>query len=567
MREMPGAKSSLVAKFPTELKNAKYRIEEHARAYGLDFFPVIFEVLDYEEMNEVAAYNGFPHRYPHWRFGMAYEELAKSYRFGLSKIYEMVINTDPCYAYLLRCNHPVDQKLVMAHVYGHCDFFRNNLYFSQTNRKMMDEMANHATRIRRYMDRFGADALEFFIDCCLSLENLVDVHTPLIRRQEEGRAAEPRDAGQPAAGREGRLRGGDSLGAGAPSYGAEIPLFSPSSKWDKGDNADRAFRDAERVLDEFGDEEDERIRPRRLTSKDYMENFVNPPEFLKARAEEMKARRREKKRFPESPEGDVLLFLIENAPLKNWQRDALSIIREEAYYFLPQARTRIMNEGWATYWHSRIMTEKMLKDDEIIDYADHHSGTLRGSPLSLNPYKLGVELFRDIEERWDKGRFGKEYEECDDLAARDRWDRSLDLGRGKIFEVRRLYNDLTFLDTFLTDDFCRRHKLFVYEKDESHKAWVVKSREFLQVKEALLDQLTNVGQPIIKVADGNHRNRGELLLVHQHEGRDLKWDFARETLTNLYRIWKRPVQIETKREGKAIQIRFDGQGCGEAYVT
>ena len=151
------------------------------------------------------------------------------------------------------------------------------------------------------------------------------------------------------------------------------------------------------------------------------------------------------KRFPENPEADVLLFLIENAPLRNWQRDILSIVREEAYYFLPQAQTKIMNEGWATYWHSRIMTEKALKDSEVIDYADHHSGTVGGSRLRLNPYKLGLELFRDIEDRWDKGRFGPEYADCDDLAARDSWDHKLGLGQEKIFEVRRLYNDLTFI--------------------------------------------------------------------------------------------------------------------------
>ena len=189
MKEFVSLKSSSASKFPTELKKAKYRIEEYARAFGLNFFPVIFEVLDYREMNEIAAYGGFPHRYPHWRFGMQYEDLSKSYRFGLSKIYEMVINNDPCYAYLLYCNHPVDQKLVMAHVYAHCDFFRNNLYFSHTNRKMMDEMANHATRIRRYMDRFGTEALEFFIDSCLSLENLIDIHAPFMGRHEESPGA------------------------------------------------------------------------------------------------------------------------------------------------------------------------------------------------------------------------------------------------------------------------------------------------------------------------------------------------------------------------------------------
>ena len=166
-------------RFPEELKAMKYEIEACARAFGLDFFPVVFEVLDYQQMNEVAAYGGFPRRYHHWRFGMQYDELSKSYRFGLSKIYEMVINTDPCYAYLLHCNDLIDQKLVMSHVFAHCDFFKNNLYFAHTNRKMIDEMANHATRIQRYVDRYGNDVLEFFIDCCLSLENLIESALPL----------------------------------------------------------------------------------------------------------------------------------------------------------------------------------------------------------------------------------------------------------------------------------------------------------------------------------------------------------------------------------------------------
>jgi len=106
-------------------------------------------------MVELTLYrknSGFPNRYPHWKFGMEYERLNKSYAYGLHKIYEMVINNDPCYAYLLECNHLVDQKIVMAHVFGHCDFFKNNIWFSKTNRKMMDTMANHATKIRKYID-------------------------------------------------------------------------------------------------------------------------------------------------------------------------------------------------------------------------------------------------------------------------------------------------------------------------------------------------------------------------------------------------------------------------------
>jgi len=539
--------SSAALKFPTELKEIKYEIQDHARAFGLDFFQVIFEVLDYRELNEVAAYSGFPYRYPHWRFGMQYDRLSKSHTYGLSKIYEMVINNDPCYAYLLKCNNLVDQKLVMAHVYAHCDFFKNNLYFAHTNRKMVDEMANHATRIQRYVDRYGTDKVEAFIDCCLSLENLIDFHWPCIRRREEER---PEKAGN--------------------FNGAQIPMpASESSCCDKGHDGSSACsqsgcqsgcqgRDDEEV-GFLPDDDDEPIRPRRLRSKGYMERYINPPEFLEARAEEIKAKRQEKKRFPESPEMDILLFLVEHAPLKNWQRDILSVIREEAYYYLPQGQTKIMNEGWATYWHSRIMTEKVLKDGEIVDYADHHSGTVGGSKFHLNPYKLGLEIFRDIEERWNKGRFGKEYEECEDLVVRDKWDLNLGLGQEKIFEVRRLYNDLTFIDTFLTDDFCRRQKLFVYGKEEKDPAWVIKTREFSKVKEMILSGLTNLGSPLIRVLDGNFENRGELLMAHHHEGRDLKWNFADETLVNLQRLWKRPVHVETIKEGKRVRLSFDGK--------
>jgi spore cortex formation protein SpoVR/YcgB (stage V sporulation) len=172
-------------KLPPDLRALKQEIEGYARDYGLDFYETIFEVLEGEDLNEVAAYGGFPTRYPHWSFGMSYEELKKGYDYGLSKIYEMVINNDPCYAYLMRCNHTVDQKLVMAHVYGHCDFFKNNLYFAQTDRKMVDRMANHATRVRRYVERYGVEPVETFIDACLSIEDLIDAHAAAIKSSNE----------------------------------------------------------------------------------------------------------------------------------------------------------------------------------------------------------------------------------------------------------------------------------------------------------------------------------------------------------------------------------------------
>ncbi len=487
------------------------KIEGYAKEFGLDFFEQVFEVLSYDEMNMIASYGGFPKRYPHWRFGMDYDRLSKGYEFGLSRIYEMVINNDPCYAYLLESNAEVDQKTVMAHVYGHNDFFKNNFCFIHTNRKMVDEMGNHATRVRRLIDRFGVDQVEGFIDCCLSVENLIDYHSPYIKRRH--------------------------------GFGDEV------------DAEEKEERDGE-------------VKPvhKLRVERSYMDSYINPKGFLDKQREKAEEARVQKKRFPESPERDVLLFLLEHAPLEGWERDLLAMAREEAYYFAPQAQTKILNEGWASYWHSKIMTERAVEDHDIIDYATAHSSVVSTSGGQLNPYKLGLELLRDIEERWNKGRFGKEFDECDNMAVRRTWDQGLGLGREKIFEVRRLHNDVTFLDTFLTPEFCVDQKFFVYEFKEKGNRWEIVDKQFKAVKEKLLSMLTNFGQPIIEVVDGNYRNRGELLLQHCHEGVDLKHDYALDTLKNLQAIWRRPVHIHTRVDDKGVLLSFDGEEHAERHV-
>jgi len=498
---------------PPEIKAIQDELEEVAAGYGLDFFETIFELLDYEELSMFAAYGGFPIRYPHWRFGAEYDELLKSYSYGLSKIYEMVINTDPCYAYLLSANSLTDQKLVIAHVYGHCDFFKNNAWFAPTNRRMLDQMANHAARVNRYIDRFGYEAVEQFIDACLSLENLIDPYSPHIRRRPDPQQLKA---------------------------------------------------DAERRAQEREDE-DRRGVPEskeKFAAKDYMDAFINPPELLQARERERRRQQEAQeaaRKFPEEPQRDVLLFLLEHAPLKDWQHDILAIVRDEAYYFAPQGQTKIMNEGWASYWHSTIMTRHALTDAEVIEYADHHSGTMAMSPQRINPYKIGIELFRDIEERWNKGQFGPEWEACDDLHARQVWDRQLGLGRDKIFEVRRIHNDITFIDTFLTADFCRKHKLFSFAYNEDSGNYEIKSREFDEIKKQFLRSLTNFGRPFIYVENGNYHNRGELYLKHDYQGTELKQDYARDVLANLQRIWGRPVHVATVVDDEATVLSYDGR--------
>ena len=249
-----------------------------------------------------------------------------------------------------------------------------------------------------------------------------------------------------------------------------------------------------------------------------MDDYINPPEFLAREKLKLDQERRRRKHFPEEPQRDVMLFLIEYAPLEDWQRDILSMIRDEAYYFAPQAQTKIMNEGWATYWHAKIMTERALTDAEIIDFADHHSGTVAMHPGQINPYKLGFELWKDIEERWNKGKFGKDYDECDDWQTKRNWNRHLGLGREKIFETRRVHNDITFIDAFFNEEFCHEHKFFTYAYNAERGGYEVADRNWQSVKQKLLAGLTNFGQPVIQVVDGNFENRGELLLEHRHDG-------------------------------------------------
>jgi stage V sporulation protein R len=506
---------ALKTSLPAYLRSWQDKIADIAKGYGLDFFPTVFEILTYDQMNEIAAYGGFPNRYPHWRYGMEYERLSKSYEYGLSKIYEMVINNNPSYAYLLEGNSLTDQKLVMAHVYGHVDFFKNNYCFRSTdldtggkttdpavrpssyspNRRWIDKMANHGSRVRRAVARFGVNRVEEFVDHCLSLENLIDPHAAFSGKRKP------------------RVEEADEKAT-------EVP---------------------------------------RLRSKEYMESFINPEEYLEEQRAKIEADKEKAKKFPEHSERDVLSFLLDHAPLERWERDVLEIVHEEALYFYPQMQTKVMNEGWASFWHSKMMTEKILDASEIIDYADNAAGVLATSKGQLNPYKLGIELFRNIEERWDKGQFGQEWEECDDLAAKRSWNLRLGLGRKKVFEVRALYNDVTFIDEFLTPDFAREQKLFSFSWSNRNERYEIETREFKAVKEKLLFSLTNAGNPFIYVEDANWENRGELLLRHDHQGIDLRVDYAKEVMRGLFRIWKRPVLTQTVADGKAVLLRYDGR--------
>lgn len=454
---------------------------------GLDGFDYIYEFFTWEEISELAAYGGFPVRYPHYLFGMEFEHMQQSYKYGYSKIYEMVINNDPCYAYLLNSNSEVDNLTVIAHAYAHNDFFKNNFWFSKTNRNMMNEMAAHGTKMRRYCRNYGRDKVIKFLDLALSIQFLIN----------------PDD------------------------------VFDSST----------SYREIE-----FGDEvlNEEPRRIKHEEGHEYMDDFLNPKEFLKEERVRIKKKFEDKiRKFPQNPTRDVLGFLAKNSPrLRNWMRDILYTVRKESLYFVPQIKTKILNEGWASYWDEEIMANQGFAGDEgIIDYAKHHAGVL-GGKYSRNPYKVGNMLLKYIEDKWNKGKFGPEWENCTSRKEKENWDKQLNQGREKLFEIRERYDDYMLIDEFMDQEFCDENEFYVYEKNDKGE-YVIVSKDVKDVKKSLLDTVGMERFPIIQVKNANLMNMGHLHLEHAWTGRTLSLKYANEVVKYIARIWGKPVVLST----------------------
>jgi stage V sporulation protein R len=248
------------------------------------------------------------------------------------------------------------------------------------------------------------------------------------------------------------------------------------------------------------------------------------------------------------PEKDLLYYIMRNSPtLADWQRDAMGMIHEEMEYFIPQMQTKTLNEGWASFWHSRIMRELELTDTESIEFAELHSGVVSPHKGQLNPYYLGYKILEDIERRWDNPT----------AEERERFGRVGGEGREKIFEVRELDNDVSFLRNYLTEELCEELDLFVYELVEDEE-WTVTEKRWERVRDQLVSNMTNFGFPYIIVADGDYNRNRELYLKHQYENAELDAGYARKVLEYVYRLWGRPVHLETTADGEPVVLRYNG---------
>lgn len=466
-------------------------ITEIAQGFGLDFYPMRYEICPADIIYTFGAY-GMPTRFSHWSFGKTFNKMKMQYDFGLSKIYELVINSNPCYAFLLEGNSLIQNKLIVAHVLAHCDFFKNNARFGVSNRNMVESMSATAERISQYEMKYGTEAVEKFIDAILAIQEHVD------------------------------------------------PTLIKPYQLDK-----------KRYI-EMVQKEKERSSAAEIGSS-YDDLWDLDPELIAER--EAAAKEAEVKRFPPEPEKDIVWFIEEYSPiLEDWQRDIMSMLRDEMLYFWPQIETKIMNEGWASYWHQRIIRELDLTSDETIEFAKLNSSVVVPSRHSLNPYYLGLKIFEDIERRWDNPT--KEEQE--------RFGRKPGQGRSKIFEVREFDADISFLRNYLTKELVNDLDLYIFEKKGPE--WKITDKSWENIRDQLVYSKVNGGFPSLYVKDGDFNRIGELYLYHNYEGTELDLKYVERTLPYVVQLWGKNVHLETMVEDKKIVFSCDGKKTSRKFL-
>lgn len=470
-----------------QLEQAIDEITEIARGFGLDFYPMRYEICPADIIYTFGAY-GMPTRFSHWSFGKTFHKMKMQYDFGLSKIYELVINSNPCYAFLLEGNSLIQNKLIVAHVLAHCDFFKNNARFSRSNRNMVESMSATAERIHGYEIEHGTEAVEQFIDAVLAIQEHIE---PSIVRP----------------------------------YGL-----------DKSRYIEMLMKQQEKE---------------RHTAPDPRSPYAD----LWSLDEPKEAPPDTPKRFPPQPEKDIVWFIEEySTVLEDWQRDIMSMLRDEMLYFWPQIETKIMNEGWASYWHQRIIREMDLTSEETIEFAKLNSSVVVPSRHSLNPYYLGLKVFEDIEKRWDNPT----------AEERERFGRTPGKGREKIFEVREQDADISFLRNYLTKELVRDLDLYVFEKKGPE--WKITDKTWANIRDQLVVSKVNGGFPYIVVTDGDWGRAGELYLTHRYEGVELDLKYVERTLPHVCTLWGKNVHLETVVEDKPIVFSSDGKKITRKFI-
>ncbi len=410
------------------------RIEKLVQKSGLDCYPQEFEICNYEDMLCYEAYVGMPSHYPHWSFGKAYERQKTFYQYNLVGLpYEIVINSNPCIAYLMRDNSFLLQILTMAHVYGHNDFFKNNRLFKRDTRAELtvETFKAHADRVREYIQdpSIGPARVEHILDAAHAL------------RFQVFRNGEP-------------------------------PPPSPQPA-------------------------------------------KNAPAAVSPHLKE-----------------DLLLFLAENGKLASWEQDLIHIVRANALYFVPQIETKIMNEGWASYWHYKILRELDLPQGMYIEFLQRHNLVVRPLEGNINPYYIGFKMFEKLSESPD--------------------------GQKNILASRATDRDQSFLRRYLTRELCEELNLYSYgiQGDKFVITEIADENGWKLVRDNLASSVGLGGIPVITPLSVENST---LVLEHAFDGRELEIGYAKETLKHIVDLWGGKVELNTNLEGnnKVISCHTD----------
>lgn len=431
-----------------DLKIWDDKICKIAQKFGLDWYPINYEICNYYEMIGHMAYHGMPSHYNHWSYGKSFERTHFFYNSGQQGLpYELIINSDPSIAYLMLQNEFFLQVLIMAHCVGHSDFFKNNRCFKETDAKnMVSKMRNAKKRIQGYIEdpMIGQDKVENFLD---------DLHA--IRFQTQ-RYNIP------------RKKKSEILQE-------EIQRYNRMK--DEGINLDLSKL------------EDTLLRP----------------------------------------DHDILSFLLEyRKGWQTWQMDLIEIVRDESWYFMPQIKTKILNEGWASFWHYKILHELNLEEEFHVPFMKMHNAVVRPHIGGVNPYHLGFYIFQKLE---------REY------------------GLEKCFEVREIHDDVAAIRLFLDEEDFRELNFFSHKQQKNGDVLISEVADHDDWKVVRNDLIKNTGiNTIPQIYVDRIEKQGNLVLKHEHDGRDLEIQYAEHVVKHIKNLWTGDVKLYTLLEEEIWEV-------------
>lgn len=466
-----------------------------ADRFRLDTYPNQIEVINSEQMIDAYASVGMPLMYNHWSFGKQFLSNMQNYQRGrMGLAYEIVINSNPCIAYLMEENSMPMQALVIAHAcYGHNSFFKSNYLFKQWTHA--DSIIDYLLFARHYIsmceEKYGAEAVEQLLDACHALMN-----------QGVNRYVRP----------------------------AVI-----SAELEKNQARER---------------------------EEYIQRNLN--DLWRTVPEKEGTVKEAIKRFPESPEENILYFIEKNAPLlKTWQREVIRIIRKVAQYFYPQRQTQVMNEGWATFWHFHLMHEMyndgLIPEGFILEFLHSHSSVVFQPGFDdprysgINPYTLGFNIFRDIRRICEQPT-SEDHEWFPDIAGSN-WLNTLHF-------AMRNFKDESFILQYLSPKVMRDMRFFCIN-DKEHQTYlevdaIHNEQGYRALRESLAGQY-NLGnrEPNIQVFDVDIKGSRSLTLIHyMHQGRMLEKVSTYEILKHIHYLWGFDVFLQSVDDFGSVKHRY-----------